>query len=110
MNNAEKDTFLLTLESNFERFKCQCNDYFGVVCDDYEGVSATLTYTDECFYTEGRWVRKDLKAKLRGRILIKCDSEYTKSLRFALDVSQLNVDYVGEDLIVDIIRMYLEEE
>ena len=110
MTNIEKDTFLLTLESNLEKFKCQCDDYFGTVCDDYEGVSTTLTYTDECFYTAGRWVRKELVVKLRGRILVGSEAESTKRLRFKLEVSPWNVGYVGDGLVVDIIRMYLEEK
>ena len=110
MNNTEKDTFLLKLGNNLEKFKRQCNDYFGIVCENYEGVSTTLSYTDECSYVKGEWVREDLVVKLRGWILVGSEAESTKRLRFKLEVSPWNVGYVGDGLGVDIIRMYLEEK
>jgi len=108
MNNTEKDTFLLKLQNNLRKFKRQCNSYFGIVCDDYEGVSTTLSYTDECSYVKGEWVREDLVVKLRGLVLIERKAEGSKRLRVILDVSPCNVDYVGDGLVVDVIRMYLE--
>jgi hypothetical protein len=110
MNNTEKDRFLLKLQSNLGKFKRQCNSYFGIVCDDYEGVSTTLTYTDECSYVRGEWVREDLVVKLRGWVLIERAAEGSKGLKVVLDVSPCNVDYVGDELVVDMIRAYLEEK
>ena len=110
MNNTEKDTFLLELENNLRKFKRQCNDYFGTVCEDYEGVDTTLSYTDECSYVRGEWVREDLVVKLRGLVLIERKAEGSKRLKVVLDVSPWNVDYVGDGLVVNVIRAYLEEK
>jgi hypothetical protein len=110
MTNTEKDTFLLTLESNLKRLEHQCDNYFGVICEEYEGVETTLTYSDKCSYVKGKWVRKGLVVKLRGWILIARRGDNTKRLRFTLDVLPWNVGYVGDGLVVDIIKMYLEEK
>ena len=100
--------FLTTLEGNLRRLERQCDNYFSTVCEDYKGVRTSLSYKEECSYIGGAWVCKDLVVKLKGNLRVAKAGNISKTLKFNLDVVGFNVDYVGDGLIVDIIRMYLE--